>query len=121
MKRLMTGFSLGLGIALGGGVIYAFYISEAMRLVTVGIGAFLLAAITIGSTALIVNRQWTKALGAQSHRTTHNHRYPNYNVPPASVWDGTLPAWQEPPELLPPPLGVEFDMGRGNQDDEVVA
>ena len=119
MKRLLTWFSLGLGLTLGGGVVYAFYISEAMRLVTVGIGAFLLAALTIGGTALIVNRQWTKALGAQSHRTTHNHRYPSYNLPSAAMWDGTLP--MQPPELLPPALGVEFDLGRGDLDDEVVA
>jgi hypothetical protein len=119
MKRLLTWFSLGLGLTLGGGVAYAFSISEAMRLVTVGIGAFLLAALTIGGTALIVNCQWTKALGAQSHRTTHNHRYPSHNFPPATMWDGTLS--MQPPELLPPALGVEFDLGRGDLDDEVVA
>lgn len=118
MKRLLTWFSLGLGLTLGSGVVYAFYISEAMRLVTVGIGAFLLAALTIGGTALIVNRQWTRALGTQSHRTTHNHRYPSYNFPPAARWDGALPM---PPELLPPALGVELDLGRGDLDDEVVA
>ena len=121
MKRLLIWFSLGLGLAFGSGIVYAFYISEAMRLVTVGDGAFFLAAITIGGTALIVNRQWTKALGAQSHRTTHNHRYPSYNLPPAMMWDGTLPTWQEPPELLPPMLGSEVDLGQGDMDDEVVA
>ena len=119
MKRLLTWFSLGLGLTLGGGVVYALSISEAMRLVTVGIGAFLLAAMTIGGAALIVNRQWTKALGAQSHRTTHNHRYPSYNFPPAAMWDGKLP--MPPSELLPPALGVELDPGRGDLDDEVVA
>jgi hypothetical protein len=119
MKRLLTWFSLGLGLALGGGVAYAFYISEAMRLVTVGVGAFLLAAITIGGTALIVNRQWARALGSQSYRTTHNHRYPSYNFPPAAMWDGAPPL--HPPELLPPALGVEFEPGRGDLDDEVVA
>ena len=121
MKRLLTWFSLGFGLALGGGIAYAFYISEAMRLVTIGIGAFFLAAITIGGTALIVNRQWTKALGSQSHRTTHNHRYPSYNLPPARMWDSTLPTWQEAPELLPPVLGSEVDPGRADLDDEVVA
>ena len=114
MKRLLGWFGLGLGLAVGGGVVYAFYLSEAMRLVTVGIGAFLLAAVTIGGTALLVNRQWTRALGAQSHRTTHHHRYPSY--PPPGMWDG--PAT---PELLPPALGVEFEVGRGEVDDEVVA
>ena len=121
MKRLLTWFSLGLGLTFGSGAAYAFYISEAMRLVTVGIGAFLLAALTIGGTALIVNRQWMRALGSQSHQTTHNHRYPSHNLPPATMWGGALPTWQEPPELLPPALGVEFDLGRGALDDEVVA
>ena len=78
MKRFVAWLALGLGLALGAGMVYAFYISEAMRLVTVGVGAFLLAMLTIGGTALMVNRQWTRALGSQSHRTVHNHRYPTY-------------------------------------------
>ena len=121
MKRLIIWFGLGLGLTLGGGVVYAFYISEAMRLVTVGIGAFLLAALTIGGTALLVNRQWTKALGAQSHRTTHNHRYPAYGSPQPRVWEGMMPL--QTPEVLPPTLptfDVDVQMGR-DIDDEVVA
>jgi hypothetical protein len=117
----MTWFGLGIGLVVGGGVVYAFYISEAMRLVTVGVGAFLLAALTIGGTALVVNRQWTKALGAQSHRTIHNHRYPTYGQPHPTTGEGFSPF--QPQDLLPPLLPViqgEHEPGR-DLDDEIVA
>lgn len=116
MKRLISWFTLGLGLVVGGGLVYAFYLSEAMRLVTVGVGAFLLAALTIGGTALAVNRQWTNALGAQSHRTIHNHRYPSHN--------GSQPALgYQPVDLMPPALpslSGQVESG-GDLDDEVVA
>ena len=96
MKRFVAWLALGLGLALGAGMVYAFYISEAMRLVTVGVGAFLLAMLTIGGTALMVNRQWTKALGAQSHRTTHNHRYPAYGSLQPRVWEGMITLRYDP-------------------------
>ncbi len=121
MKRFVIWFGLGVGLTLGGGAVYAFSISEAMRLVTVGIGAFLLAALTIGGTALLVNRQWTKAMGAQSHRTTHNHRYPAYGSPQPRVWEGMVPLQET--DMLPPALptlDVDIQMGQ-NVDDEVVA
>ena len=121
MKRFITWLGLGIGLVVGGGVVYAFYISEAMRLVTVGVGAFLLAALTIGGTALVVNRQWTKALGAQSHRTIHNHRYAPYGQPHPAAGEGIPPF--SPQDLLPPLLPVissESEPGR-DLDDEIVA
>ncbi len=121
MKRFVAWLALGLGLALGAGMVYAFYISEAIRLVTVGVGAFLLAMLTIGGTALMVNRQWTRALGSQSHRTVHNHRYPTYGSPQPAIWDGATPL--QTPELWPPtPPALEGGGENGPDiDDEVVA
>ena len=117
MRRLVNGAGVGLGLALGSGLIYGFFVSEAMRLVMVGIGAFLLAAATIGGTALLVNRQWTKALAAQSHRTIHHHRYPSYEGAPAPSGAGSRPLLAV--ELLPPLLpAAEQD---DSFADEVVA
>jgi hypothetical protein len=80
MKQFLTWGGLGFGLALGGGMVYAFYLSEAMRLAAVGIGAFMLAALTIGGTALAVNRQWTNTLGTQqAPHIIHNHRYPVFH------------------------------------------
>lgn len=119
VKRFIVWFGVGVGLVIGGSLVYAFFISEVARLVMVGLGAFVLAAVTIGGTALAVNRQWTKALGAQSHRTTHNHRYPPYPVLPANTGNGQSP-W-EPPDLLPPPLPVLEGELRQSEEDEIVA
>ncbi len=120
MKRITTLIGLGVGLALGGGLVYAFFTSEAARLLVVGLVAFVLAAFTIGGTALLVNRQWTRALGA--HRTTHNHRYRTQIQPP--MWGEPMPRQQQPEGLLPGP-GVlpAWDMVETQQreDDEVVA
>ncbi len=119
VKRFVVWLGLGIGLVIGGSLVYAFFISEMARLVVVGLGAFVLAAVTIGGTALAVNRQWTRALGAQSHRTTHNHRYPPYPSLPSNAWDGQSP-WG-PPDLLPPPLPVLEGELRQNEEDEIVA
>ena len=119
IKRFVVWFGLGVGLVIGGSLVYAFFISEMARLVMVGLGAFLLAAITIGGTALVVNRQWTNALGAQSHRTTHNHRYPPYPALPSQAWDGQSP-WGQP-DLLPPRLPVVEGEMRQSEEDEIVA
>ncbi len=116
MKRFMMVVGLGLGITLGGGIIYAFYVSEAARLIAVGVGAFLLAALTIGGTALAVNRQWTGALG--SHRTTHHHRY---QLSQPSVPWGNLPP-STTSELLPPDTGLpELEVWSAGENDDIVA
>jgi hypothetical protein len=121
MKRFTLWVGLGLGLAVGSGVVYAFSISEAMRLVTVAVGAFLLAALTIGGTALVVNRQWTKALGTYSPRIIHQHRYPSYGSSQPTTVEGA--SFFQSPELLPPslpPLDDQADPSR-DLDDEVVA
>ena len=111
MNRFWGFFGLGLGIALGGGLLYAFVISETFRLLAVGLGAFLLAALTIGGTALLVNRQWANALGRQ--RTTHHHRYQlSHLPPPAQAWDPS------PPDLLPP---LELNLPLSDEQDDIVA
>jgi hypothetical protein len=119
IKRFVVWFGLGVGLVIGGSLVYAFFISEMARLVMVGLGAFLLAAVTIGGTALAVNRQWTNALGAQTHRTTHNHRYPPYPALPSQTWDGH-PPWGQP-DLLPPRLPVVEGEMRQTEEDEIVA
>jgi len=81
-----------------------------MRLVVVGLGGFILAAVTIGGTALLVNRQWAGAIGAG--RTTHHHRY-QVSSPPARSLPG-----REPLDLLPP---LELDQPAAVEGDEIVA
>lgn len=95
MNRFWSFLGLGFGLTLGGGLIYAFAVSEAFRLLAVGLTAFLLAALTIGGTALLVNRQWATALGRQ--RSTHHHRYQlgQPSAPPA--WDLLPPLPELPP------------------------
>jgi hypothetical protein len=111
MNRFWTFFGLGLGIAVGGGLLYAFVVSETFRLLAVGLGAFLLAALTIGGTALLVNRQWANTLGRQ--RTTHHHRYQLSQLPaPAQTWEPPSP------DLLPP---LELDLPSPDEQNDIVA
>jgi len=115
MKRFLTIIALGIGLAVGGGLVYAFYTSEAVRLVVVGLAAFLLAAATIGGTTLAVNRQWAATVGAG--RTTHHHRY-QMQSPPGNL---VIPQNQAPPHdwghLLPP---HSWETPAPDEADEVV-
>jgi hypothetical protein len=125
MHRFTNLVGLGLGLALGSGLIYGFFTSETLRLLAIGLGAFLLASITIGGTALLVNRQWTHALG--TFRSTHNHRY-HLETRLPTIWDSSS-AWaarSEPldsvlprPDTLPMwPVGGLVQPG---EEDEIVA
>ena len=122
MKLFLSVVGLGIGLALGGGALYALYSSETARLVTMFLlGAFLFGS-TVLLTALFINRQWARAVGEQ--RTTHNHRYQiNHSQLPSSAWDNS--PVQPQPELLPPlpdkarvwePMNVEE-----SEEDEIIA
>ncbi len=99
MKLFLSVVGLGIGLALGGGALYALYTNETARLVTMFLlGAFLFGS-TVLLTALFINRQWTRAIGEQ--RTTHNHRYQiNRSSLPSPAWDNSPVHPQS--ELLPP-------------------
>lgn len=120
MKRFINLMSLGLGLAIGSGLVYGFFASEAIRLLVVGLGAFLLAAVTIGSTALLVNRQWARLL--EGHKTSHHHSY-HLESRPSWGWD-PLPRQQSSENLLPRPETLpvwNVTMQPQPEDDEVVA
>ena len=70
---------------------------------------------------LAINNLHTRVQGVKGPSGANSIQLAVYNLPPAMMWDGTLPTWQEPPELLPPVLGSEVDPGRADLDDEVVA
>ncbi|GEM_PF-2913299 len=99
MKLFLSVVGLGIGLALGGGILYGLFTSETARLVTMFLlGAFLFGS-TVLFTALFINRQWTQAVGEQ--RTTHHHRYQiNHAQLPPTAWDNA--PVQPQPELLPP-------------------
>jgi hypothetical protein len=121
MNRFTNLVGLGLGLALGSGLIYGFFTSETLRLLTIGLGAFLLASITIGGTALLVNRQWTRALSTS--RSTHNHRY-HLETRLPTIWDSSgrpesLDSVLPRPDTLPMwPVGGLVQPG---EEDEIVA
>ena len=119
MKKFIALVGIGMGLTIGGGLVYAFYTNEAVRLVTVGLIAFLLAAATIGGTTLAVNRQWAGAVG--SSRTTHHHRYQMPSAPGAGAGGMVIPARNQPDGdwngLLPP---LTWENPTASEADEVV-
>ena len=101
---------LGIGLALGAGLVYALVTSEAMRL----FAAFLVGAVLIGLVVLLVNRQWTQALGMQRHQTQTNNRFA---LTPPQAYPMQQPQFYNVPDSLPMIEGAGTELG----DDGPVA
>lgn len=111
----MRAIGVGIGLAIGAGLVYGFYSNEGVRLVVVGLGAFVLAVVVIGGTALVVNRQWMGLVGPDWGRTTHHHRY-QLSLPGTgrAGWGAAEAGWGS--EL--PPVMIEAP---AREEEEVVA
>lgn len=103
VKGCVNLIGLGFGLALGGGLVYALYISESARLIAMFLlGAFLLGG-TVLATALLINRQWIRGV---DHRTINNYRLqapPTYPPVYPAAYPEAMPSRQE--DLLPPLAG----------------
>lgn len=100
MRGFIKTIGLGLGLTLGGSLVYALYISEAARLLLIFVGGALMFGTVILITVYMINRQWINSMGEQ--RTIHNYRY-QVGQPAASspVYHQNQPHY---PELPPPPV-----------------
>lgn len=117
----MRAIGVGIGLAVGAGLVYGVYTSEAVRLVTVGVAAFVLAVVTIIATALVVNRQWLRVMEAAGRLGAGAGRYPVSLPPVGGGWNASRtvvppPEWGG--ELLPP---VTVSSPPAGEDEEVVA
>lgn len=113
MRGFIKTIGLGLGLTLGGSLVYALYISEAARLLLIFVGGALMFGAVILVTVYMINRQWIKSMGEQ--RTIHNYRY-QVGQPAASP----PPVYQSQayyPELPPPPAWG----ANGQSDDDLIA
>jgi hypothetical protein len=74
----MKNLTLGLGLALGGGLVYSAITSPVVGLILLLVAGILGGAVVIGGTVLLVNHQWTRAIGqwqAPGARINHSYRH----------------------------------------------
>lgn len=109
-------FFLGVGLALGSGLVYALFTSEVARILFLVLLAFLLGGAIIGIVVLVINRQWTQALGTRRSQTTNRYEL----LSPPSYPPAQYPAQSQffyNPDSLPMIDGGEMEPG----DDRPVA
>lgn len=95
MKGCTTALGAGLGLSLGGGLIYLLMVNETAWIIFLALAMFMLGAVVIGWVLMWQNRQWMKAVfGNSEHpaRVTNNVRLPAYPyAPPATQAQAYLP------------------------------
>ncbi len=99
MRRFLTMIGLGLGLALGGGLVYSLITNETARLFTIAITMFILGATIVGVCIVAGNYLMVRAFTGRQDRTTINYRPPSVVPPRAEVF----PPWSSPPALPAPP------------------
>lgn len=82
MRGCLTASGLGLGI--GGGLIYLFIVNETAWIIFLALGMFVLGVAVMAVAMLILNRQWTLAVfgGGQPPRINNNFRMSPYSSYP---------------------------------------
>lgn len=74
----MRQFFFGLGLATGGGLIYFIYLNPEIGYVILAGAVFLAGGALVGGAVLLVNRQWTRAVGGWTapgvQRNSYNFR-----------------------------------------------
>lgn len=102
----LNALGLGLGLSIGGGLIYYLIISYEFRLV-LGVITVLTLGIVLGSVGLLLNnRQWTRGFhiqqgpGGTTYRIDARPQPPSYYPPNSPVWN----SWPSHPQLGPPLL-----------------
>lgn len=109
MKYFWSSF----GLVIGGALVYGVVTNEAVRLLAVGLGGFLLAAVFIGGPMLYVNRQWLNSLGGSKMTN-------NYRVALQGLQQGQPQQYLPQADNLLPPMPQVVEMPQ-RQEDEVVA
>lgn len=98
MQRFLTMIGLGLGLALGGGLVYSVITDETARLFIIAITMFILGATIVGVCIVAGNYLMVRAFTSRQERTTINYR-PPAALPRVEVF----PPWSSPSALPAPP------------------
>jgi len=121
MKRFLTFTGLGFGLITGGWLAYSFTYSESVRLVVSVLGAILLTATLLLTTAWIVASSMSRAYG--NRRDQYQFRYDQRpQFPGQQQYYPGLPPGQDFYQTGQPyqqPAVIEWD-DRGGQTEEVV-
>jgi hypothetical protein len=97
MRRFLTMVGLGLGLALGGGLVYSLITNELARLFIIAVTMFILGATIVGGCVVAGNFLLARAFTGRQERTTVNYR-PSVAPPRADAF----PPWSSAPTLPAP-------------------
>ncbi len=97
MKKILWLMSLGFGLAVGGGLIYTLATNQTALIIFLALLMFVMGATLAMGFALLLNRQWTRAVFSQPQlqpKITNQYRLPDYpyqnQLPPVGA-AGYLP------------------------------
>lgn len=84
MRGFLSLIGLGMGLALGGGMVYVLSTNEALAMAFLMIGMFLLGCTIFGLFAFLLNRQWARSVFGTPGQVTNNYRViqPTQPLPP---------------------------------------
>jgi hypothetical protein len=101
LKSLAIAIGVGFGLTLGGGFVYALFMDQTTRYVTLGIALFVLGCLITGTLLSANNYLTIRALSPRQEKTSYHFTAPR--VPPAPPYGG--PGWEVAPRPQSPALG----------------
>lgn len=85
-RGCLYGMGLGVGLAVGGAIVYGLATSETARLLALGTGMFVVGALIMALFLTYAVKAIAAGFGAQRHETTYNVLQPGERRGPGADW-----------------------------------